>query len=125
MREKGMLMTSALMIGSIAVGCANISLAAGLLTVYRVVYAKTKAPFSLALVLFALAFLAQNVLMVYSLFTMMALLPGGLYPFLLGVGRLGALGLGGMVMSVTLLVILIPRWKDAASPRNPFYALST
>jgi len=101
MREKGMLMTSALMIGSIAVGCANISLAAALLTVYRVVYAKTKAPFSLALVLFALAFLAQNVLMVYSLVTMMALVPGGLDPYLLGVGTLEAVGLGAMLWTAT------------------------
>src|SRR5947209_17455357 len=89
-----MFMTSALMIGSIAVGCANIALAAALLTVYRVVYTKTKAPFSLALLLFALAFLAQNVLMVYSLLTMMALVPGGLDPYLLGVGPLEAVGLG-------------------------------
>ena len=94
-------MTSALMIGSIAVGCANISLAAALLTVYRVVYAKTKAPFSLALVLFALAFLVQNVLMVYSLVTMMALVPGGLDPYLLGVGTLEAVGLGAMLWTAT------------------------
>ena len=94
-------MTSALMIGSIAVGCANISLAAALLTVYRVVYAKTKAPFSLALVLFALAFLAQNVLMVYSFVTMMALVPGGLDPYLLGVGTLEAVGLGAMLWTAT------------------------
>ena len=96
-----MFMTSALMIGSIAVGCANISLAAALLMVYRVVYTRTKAPFSLALLLFALAFLAQNVLMVYSLVTMMGLVPGGLDPYLLGVGTLEAVGLGAMLWTAT------------------------
>ncbi len=94
-------MTSALMVGSIAVGCTNIFLAAALLTVYRIVYAKTKAPFSLALLLFALAFLAQNVLMVYSLVTMMALVPGALDPYLLGVGALEAVGLGAMLWTAT------------------------
>jgi len=96
-----MFMTSALMVGSIAVGCANISLAAALFTVYRVVYARTKAPFSLALLLFALAFLAQNVLMVYSLITMVALVPSGLDPYLLGVGTLEAVGLGAMLWTAT------------------------
>src|SRR6266540_129898 len=71
-------MTSVLMIGSLAVGTANAVLAAILLFVYRGVYARTKAPFSLALILFAAAFLAQNLLMVYSLGTMMDLVPGGL-----------------------------------------------
>ena len=94
-------MTSALMVGSIAVGCANTFLAAALLTVYRIVYAKTKAPFSLALLLFALAFLAQNVVTVYSLVTMMALVPGGLDPYLLGVGTLEAVGLGAMLWTAT------------------------
>src|SRR5436309_12840449 len=122
MREKGMLMTSALMIGSIAVGCANISLAAALLTVYRVVYAKTKAPFSLALVLFALAILAQNVLMVYSLVTMMALVPGGLDPYLLGAGTLEAVGLGAMLWTATCEVIRAPRRQEAGLPRHPFYS---
>src|SRR5438445_11690278 len=91
-----MFMTSARMIGSIAVGCANIALAAALLMAYRVVYTKTKAPFSLALLLFALAFLAQNVLMVYALLTMIAFVPGGLDPNLLGVRTVAAVGLGAM-----------------------------
>ena len=94
-------MTSALMIGSIAVGAANVVLAGLLLTVYRGVYARTRARFSLALVLFAVAFVAQNVLMVYSLVTMMALVPGGLDPYLLGVGTLEAVGLGAMLWTAT------------------------
>ena len=94
-------MTSALMVGSIAVNGANILLAAALLTVYRGVYARTKAPFSLALLLFAVAFLAQNVLMVFSLVTMMALVPGGLDPYLLGVGALEAVGLGAMLWTAS------------------------
>jgi len=48
-----------------------------------------------------LAFLAQNVLMVYSLVTMMALVPGGLDPYLLGVGTLEAVGLGAMLWTAT------------------------
>src|SRR6266542_3057229 len=78
-------MTSVLMIGSLTVGAANAVLAAILLLVYRGVYARTKAPFSLALFLFAAAFLAHNLLMIYALGTMMDVVPGVLDPYLLGV----------------------------------------
>ncbi len=94
-------MTSLLMIGSLAVGAANAVLAAVLLVVYRWVYARTKAPFSLALLLFAVAFLAQNLLMIYSLGTMMAVVPGALDPYLLGIGALEAVGLGAMLWTAT------------------------
>src|SRR5207245_2824487 len=40
-------------------------------------------------------------LMVYSLVTMMALVPGGLDPYLLGVGTLEAVGLGAMLWTAT------------------------
>lgn len=94
-------MTSALMLGSIAVGGANALLAATLLVVYRGVYARTKAPFTLALLLFAAAFLAHNLLMVYSLVTMMGVVPGNLDPYLLGIGTLEAIGLAAMLWTAT------------------------
>src|SRR5439155_24704530 len=97
----------------IAVGCAKIYLAVSLFTVYHVVYARTKAAFRLALLLFALAFLAQIVLMVYSLITMMALVPSALDLSLLGVGTLEGVGLGAMLWTATREVI----WRVGASGR--------
>ncbi|HYU05661.1 MAG TPA: hypothetical protein VEM77_00575 [Thermoplasmata archaeon] len=94
-------MTSVLMIGSLTVGAANAVLAAILLLVYRGVYARTKAPFSLALFLFAAAFLAHNLLMIYALGTMMDVVPGVLDPYLLGIGALEAIGLGAMLWTAT------------------------
>ncbi len=94
-------MTSVLMIGSLSVSAANVVLAAILLSVYRGVYARTKAPFSLALLLFAAAFLAHNLLMIYSLGTMMDVVPGVLDPYLLGIGALEAVGLGAMLWTAT------------------------
>jgi len=90
---------SGLMIASILIGVANVGLASSLLAVYRGVYARTKAPFTLALLLFAAAFLAQNALVVYSFFTMMAIVPSALDPYLLGIGAFEALGLGAMLWS--------------------------
>ncbi len=94
-------MTSVFMFGTIVIGGANILLAATLLVVYRGVYARTKAPFTLALFVFAAAFLAHNLLIVYSLVTMMNLVPGGLDPYLLGIGALEVVGLGAMLWSAT------------------------
>ena len=92
---------SDLMIASILIGGVNIVLAAILLFVYRGVYARTKAPFTLALLLFAAAFLAQNALVVYSFVSMMALVPSALDPYLLAIGAFEALGLGAMLWSAT------------------------
>ena len=39
--------------------------------------------------------------MVYSLITMVALVPSGLDPYLLGVGTLEAVGLGAMLWTAT------------------------
>lgn len=94
-------MTSVFMMGSIIVGGTNILLAATLLVVYRSVYARTKASFTLALFVFATAFLAHNLLTVYSLVTMMNLVPGGLDPYLLGIGALEAVGLAAMLWTAT------------------------
>jgi hypothetical protein len=90
-----------MMIASILVGAVNIVLASILLVVYRGVYARTKAPFTLALLLFATAFLAQNALIVYSFVTMMSLVPGALDPYLLAIGAFEALGLGAMLWTAT------------------------
>ena len=92
---------SDMMIGSIFLGAVNIVLASILLVVYRGVYARTKASFTLALLLFATAFLVQNALVVYSFVTMMALVPSALDPYLLAIGAFEALGLGAMLWSAT------------------------
>src|SRR3989442_11482980 len=98
-RTGGPRLMSALMIASILIGVANVGLASSLLVVYRGVYARTKAPFTLALLLFASAFLAQNALVVYSFFTMMAIVPSALDPYLLGIRDFEGLGLGAMLWS--------------------------
>jgi len=92
---------SQLMIASIVVGAANVVLASILLLVYRGVYTRTKAPFTLALLLFATAFLVQNALVVYSFVTMMAIIPSALDPYLLAIGALEALGLGAMLWTAS------------------------
>ena len=92
---------SDMMIASILVGGVNIVLAAILLFVYRGVYERTKAPFTIALLLFATAFLVQNALVVYSFVLMMALVPSALEPYLLAIGAFEALGLGAMLWSAT------------------------
>jgi hypothetical protein len=90
---------SEMMTASILVGSLNAVLATVLLVVYSGVYGRTKAPFTLALLLFAAAFLAQNVLVVYSFVTMMSIVPGALDPYLLGIGIFEAIGLGAMLWS--------------------------
>lgn len=92
---------SLLMIGSILVAAANVFLASILVVMYRGVYARTKAPFSLALLTFAMAFVAQNVLTVYSFVMVMSVVPAGLDPFLLGISVFEALGLGAMLWTAT------------------------
>ncbi len=90
-------MVSVFMTGSIVVGAANIVLALLLLGVYGRVYGRTKAPFTLALLIFAAAFLAQNALIVYAYTTMMGYVAEPLDPYLLGIGILEATGLGVML----------------------------
>ena len=92
---------SDLMIATIVLAGVNVILASILLVVYRGVYARTKASFTLALLLFALAFLAQNLLVAYSFVTMMAIVPTALDPYLLAIGALEASGLGFMLWSAT------------------------
>lgn len=89
------------MVGSIVVGVVNSVLAAALLAVYGNVYAKTKAPFTLALLVFAAAFLLHNALVVYAFVTMMELMPPALNPYLLGIGLLEAGGLTAILWTAT------------------------
>lgn len=92
---------SEMMIASVVVGGLNMVLAAILLIVYRGVYARTKAPFTAALLLFAAAFLAQNALVVYSFVTMMTLVPSALDPYLLAIGIFEGLGLGAILWTAS------------------------
>jgi hypothetical protein len=96
-----MTMADMFMIGSIGVAAANALLAAVLMVVYGGMYAKTKAPFGLALLVFAAAFLAHNALVLYSYVTMMPSVPEAMNPYLFGIGALEAAGLGAMLWTAT------------------------
>lgn len=94
-------MPEMLMMLSIGVGVANIALALGLLVIYGGIYAGTKARFTLALLAFAVAFLAQNALVVYSYVTMMPIVPAAMNPYLFLIGAFQAVGLGAILWSAT------------------------
>lgn len=89
------------MMGSVMVGVINAGLASALLAVYGIIYGKTKSPFSLALLVFATAFLLQSLLVVYAYATMMPFLPVELSPYLFGIGVFEASGLAAMVYTAT------------------------
>src|SRR5438046_9403015 len=93
------------MIASTVAGWLTVVLASALLFVYRGVYVRTKAPFTLALLLFATAFLVQNAIVVYSFVTMMSIVPGALDPYLLAIGSFEALALAAMLCSAARLTI--------------------
>lgn len=84
-----------------AVAVLNVALAAVLVLLYGRMYVRTRAPFAIGLVLFAAAFLAQNVLVAYAYGTMMPLFGGGLVPYLLGIGVFEALGLAAIAWTAT------------------------
>jgi len=94
-------MAEALMTGSIALGVANAVLAVILLAVYGRTFQSTKAPFTVALLVFAAAFLLHNLLVVYSYVSMMPLVPYAMMPYLFGIAVLEAGGLGAMVWTAT------------------------
>lgn len=94
-------MADAQMIAAIVVAVVNIALTAALVAVYARMYARTKAPFTLGLVLFAVAFLAQNALVAYSYGTMMPVIPGAFAPYLLGIAALEAVGLAAVLWTAT------------------------
>ncbi len=94
-------MAETLMVGSIVVGVANAALALILLALYSRTLRSTKAPFTVALVVFAAAFLLHNLLVVYSYVTMMPIVPYAMMPYLFGIAVLEAGGLGAMVWTAT------------------------
>ncbi len=94
-------MTDLLTDAVIGVAALNVLLAAVLAALYARVYARTRAPFTLGLILFALAFLAQNVLVAYAYGTMMPLFGTALIPYLLGIGVFEAAGLAAVAWTAT------------------------
>ena len=86
-------MTDLMTYAVIVVAALNVVLSGVLVAFYLRMYSRTRAPFTLGLILFALAFLAQNVLVAYSYGTMMPLFGDALIPVLLTIGAFEALGL--------------------------------
>ena len=82
---------------SLILGVGNIGLTVVLFGLYRRVYAQTRASFSLALVMFAGAFVLQNLLVVYSYLATMPLIPDSLSPYLFAIGATEAAGLGAIL----------------------------
>jgi hypothetical protein len=87
--------------GVIGVAVLNVVLTAALALQYGRMYTRTKAPFTLGLILFALAFLAQNVLVAYAYAMMMPLFGVALMPYLLGIGACEAVGLAAVLWTAT------------------------
>ena len=86
-------MTSGWMEASLIVGILNIGLAGLLLALYRRIYTQTRASFTLGLILFAGAFVVQNLLVLYSYLATMPLIPAPMSPYLFSIGASEAAGL--------------------------------
>jgi hypothetical protein len=86
---------------SIVLGLLSIGLAVGLVALYRRLYAETKSHFGLALLVFALAFVAQSALTVYSDLSAMPLIPDAFVPYLFGIGVCEATGLGALLWTAS------------------------
>jgi hypothetical protein len=69
--------------------------------VYLKVYKDTHAEFSLGLAVFALILVAQNVVTVYSLFTMASYIADGFLPFLLTINLTETLGAAVLLRTTT------------------------
>ena len=65
----------------------------GLIFVYARVYKDTRAQFSLGLTIFAMIFLAQNILAIYSFMTMSPYIGEPFLPYLLGINVAQVLGI--------------------------------
>jgi hypothetical protein len=78
---------------SLVIGLVNIALTVVLFGLYRRIHAQTRADFAKALMVFAGAFMVQNVLVVYSYLQTMPLIPDPLSPYLFGIGASEAAGL--------------------------------
>ena len=90
-------MSGAVMEASVALGLISIGLAGILFALYRRVYVDTRSGFGLALLVFAGAFVVQNLLVVYSYLATMPLIPGSLSPYLFAIGVTEAAGLGAIL----------------------------
>jgi hypothetical protein len=84
------------MLASVVVGFINLTLTVVLLALYRKIYTKTRAGFTLALLAFAGAFLVQNILIIYSYLAMMTLIPAEFAPYLFLIGLCEAAGLSAI-----------------------------
>jgi hypothetical protein len=90
-------MTSGWMEASVVVGAVNITLTIVLFALYRRVYAQTRAAFSLGLLLFAGAFVVQNLLVLYSYLATMPIIPAPMSPYLFSIAISEAVGLTAIV----------------------------
>jgi|HubBroStandDraft_3_1064219.scaffolds.fasta_scaffold1022614_2 hypothetical protein len=82
---------------SLCIGLVNIALTIVLFGLYRRIHTQTRADFTKALMVFAGAFMVQNVLVVYSYLQTMPLIPDPLSPYLFGIGASEAAGLAAIV----------------------------
>jgi hypothetical protein len=86
---------------SIVLGVVSIALALGLFAMYRRLYAQSRSPFGLALLVFAGAFVAQSALTVASDLSAMPIIPDSFVPFLFSIGLCEATGLGAMLWTAS------------------------
>jgi hypothetical protein len=82
---------------SVLIAVANIGLTILLFGLYRRVYAQTRAAFSLGLLLFAGAFVVQNLIVLYSYLETMPLIPASMSPYLFSIGVSEAAGLAAIL----------------------------
>ena len=82
---------------SVVIGVVNIGLTLLLFGLYRRVYKETRATFSLGLLLFAGAFVVQNLLVLYSYLATMPLIPAPMSPYLFFIGVSEGAGLGAIL----------------------------
>ena len=84
---------------TVAISGINAALASGLLAVYARIYLRHRALFTLGLVVFAAAFVLQNVVTAMMFALYMEMVPDLLAPFLLVSGIAELVGLGVMLQS--------------------------
>jgi Na+/phosphate symporter len=94
-------MTSEWMQASLVIATINIGLTLVLFGLYRRVYAETRSPFGIGLLLFAGAFVVQNLLVLYSYLATMPLIPELMSPYLFSIGVSEAAGLSAIVWTAS------------------------
>lgn len=90
-------MTSGWLEASLIIAVANIGLTVVLFALYRRVYVQSRAAFGLGLLLFAGAFVVQNLLVLYSYLATMPLIPEPMSPYLFSIGISEAAGLSAIL----------------------------